>query len=183
MSESDPVSLNNVNGEFRADRPVRVAEQPSRSTTEGISGRSFVIIAVLTIGTLWGSLYLAFLVWRSGVNDRIEFGKAEVAAPVLRFREAEPPGISVEDWTEAVEESEVMLIELVGTGQLDLDATESFGRMIRERADEAVRNPDHALQLLQTIWDDASELKQLRPDRQRPKIFDRRELDPRADSH
>ena len=119
-----------------------------------VSGRSFVIGAVIVLLIASALLRLAFEGWRSEVLDRIARGKSRVAEAVRPLAGLEPPGVEGGAWETAVDDTEAMLDDLVGTGRLDRKAIND----LLERFEGDRVEPESAPALLAGVWDDAARL-------------------------
>ena len=153
---------------FRID-PCRSGLRVSPGS--GVSGRKVVAAGVLGLLILWGTLYLLFLGWRNGVEDRIQYGKTEVVPVVKDMASRVPPGIREEDWRNAVADTEAMLDEVVGTGRLDRPELEALRSDLLQRVSQANRSPELSLTILGGIWDDMGRLKRFRSETKRPTLL------------
>lgn len=146
-------------------------ERSDSSIGRAISGRWVVFGAMVALLIAWGSLSVLFSIWRSGVEERIAFGKANVVPVVGEFNEIPPTGVSSADWNEAVAETEAMLDEIVGTGRIDRNGLEALGADLSSRVDRARNHPDESLSILAGIWDEMARLKRFRQGTNRPEIL------------
>lgn len=154
----------------------RLGLNPSRrhsNSTIGraISGRRVVFGAVVALLISWGSLFVLFSIWRSGVEERIAFGKANVVPVMEDLNDISPPGVSSADWNQAVEETKAMLEEIVGTGRIDRNGLEVLRADLTGRINRARTHPEESLTTLAGIWDDMARLKRFRTGTARPEIL------------
>jgi hypothetical protein len=136
-----------------------------------VSGRWFVGAGVVGLLLLWGALYVVFSLWRSGVEERIAFGKSQVAPIVADLAGLEPPGIDREDWRRAVADTEAMLTEVVGTGRMDDSRLQSLRSDLRRRVAQAHQSPESAPEILTGIWDEMARVSPFRSGTERPELI------------
>ncbi|WP_152052268.1 hypothetical protein [Tautonia marina] len=153
---------------------IRVDDRGDGSTAirgRGVSGRWFVGAAVVGLLMVWGALYVLFWFWRSGVEERIAFGKNQVLPIVTELAALEPPGIDRNDWLQAVADTETMLEEVVGTGRMDRSRLQALRSDLERRVVEAHRSPELAPEILARIWDDMALVKRFRSETERPELI------------
>ncbi len=80
-----------------------------------------MIGAVLVLIVLWGTLQVAFRVWRTGYRDRAAFGVTQVAPAIDPLAALVPPDVSPTAQREAVAETHAALVTLTAANLLDLE--------------------------------------------------------------
>jgi hypothetical protein len=143
-------------GDFLS-RPVRRRRsrtdrtRPKRDDA-GHSGRVFVTVAVVVILVLWGSLFLAFRLWRSNYRERAEFGANVMAPAIDPLVAVVPPDVAPEAWRAAVADTHAMLLAVSGSNLLDRDQMAALGAKFGGRVASA--RPETALETLAEVWDE-----------------------------
>jgi hypothetical protein len=138
-------------------RPVRRSRRRTDRTRPerddgGHSGRVFVTIAVVVILVLWGSLFLAFRLWRSNYRERAEFGANVMATAIDPLVALVPPDVTPEVWREAVADTHAMLLAVSGSNLLDRNQMAALGAKISGRVASA--RPETARETLAEVWDE-----------------------------
>ena len=136
-----------------------------------VSGRAFVVASVVVLMIGSGLLRLAFDQWRAGVSAQIARGKSRVAEAVRPLAALEPPGVEEGAWEIAVDDTEAMLDDLVGTGRLDREAIDD----LLSRLDAARIEPESAPAMLAGVWDDAARLAPRSAETSRPSLLSKTE--------
>jgi len=132
---------------FRLDaRPV------ARAWGTRVSGRAFVVAALLGLAIIWAGVYLAFRGWRARHRELAEYGRTRVAMAVDPLAGIEPPGVPREEWRRGVADTRGMLAGVTAAGLLDRAGMDAL------RADVAARvagaRPESAVAVLARIWHD-----------------------------
>jgi hypothetical protein len=136
---------------------------PDSEPEGGVSGRVVVTAAVLGVLVLWGGLYLAFRLWRSGYRDRAAFGLERVVRAIEPLAEVVPPGegavgeVSPAAWRRAVADSRAMLVTLTTSNLLDRPQMDALGADIDARVARARARPATACAELAGLWNDLQE--------------------------
>ncbi|RUL89361.1 hypothetical protein [Tautonia sociabilis] len=163
--------LDEPDGDRKPTLRLHLSAAGPEVSPRGVSGSRFVLGAVLVLLGCWGAISLAFDAWRAGVRERIAYGMDQVV-PVLRpMADVSPPGLDPPGWREAVDASEEMLREVVGTGRLDRSRLDALRLDLSRRVDRAARSPESAPTILASIWDEMARITLLRPETKRPGIL------------
>ena len=117
----------------------------------GFSGRLFVTSAVVVVLVVWGSLYLAFRLWRSHHRDRAAFGAVVLTRAIDPLATVVPPDVPPDDWRQAVAETHAMLGTVTGSNLLDRAQMATLSEWVHRRV--AAARPETARAVLAEIWD------------------------------
>jgi hypothetical protein len=166
--------------ERRIDRPGGRAMRDAFGRGGGISGRAFVIGAVLGLAALWCGLALAFRAWRVGYDRRTAFGRVVVASavdPLVEMIPADPNPrargarlatsagagaiaaaaapweVDPAAWRAAVRQTHAMLAAVAGSNLLDAEGLRDLAGTVSGRVSEA--RPETAREDLASLWDAA----------------------------
>lgn len=164
----------------RTSRRMRVDATGGSAVIEarsGGSGRRLVIGAVLGVLVLWGSLQVAFRLWRSHYRERAAYGRSVVAPaidPLARIVPADelpraartagclgigavaaavaPVDIDPAAWRAAVADTHDLLAAVTSANLLSLDDMHALADQIQQRVARA--QPPTARAELTDLWDD-----------------------------
>ena len=134
---------------FRLDAPPGPGAWGTR-----VSGRAFVVAAVLGLAITWAGVYLTFRGWRARHRELAEYGRTTVAAAVDPLAGIEPPGVPREEWRRAVADTRGMLAEVTAAGLLDRPGMDALRTDVAARVADAQARPESAVGVLARIWHD-----------------------------
>ncbi len=138
----------------------------------GVSGRRFVVLAVLGLLIGWGTLYAAFVGWRSRYRERAEYGRTAVATAIDPMGDLPPPsGADPAAWRSAVDQTRAMIAEVTAAGLLDRPALESLRDELAAAVARARTDPATARDELAAIWDRMERRTKLRRQTTRPSLL------------
>ncbi len=116
------------------------------------SGRVFVIGAIITLATIWGTLFLVFRDWRARHRELAAFGASEVAPLVDSLADRVPPKVEAKLWREAVVATHGMLEAATASGTMDKPGMVKLRDELHERF--AKTNSSTAVGELSNLWDE-----------------------------
>jgi hypothetical protein len=118
----------------------------------GTSGRRFVLGFLVVVVVVWGTLYAAFINWRTRYRALADFGSSQVATTVDPLAGLAPPEVPPAAWRGAVQDTHLMIEKVTASGPLSRPDLEAL------RADYAGRvaaaRPESAVAVLAGIWGD-----------------------------
>ena len=117
-----------------------------------VSGRRFVVAAIIGLLAVWGVVYLAFDAWRARYQALAEFGATAVAPLVDPLADQVPPGVDPKAWRQAVADTHAMLVALAGAGLLDRTQLEDLRADVSTRVARA--SAGTARKELTDLWTD-----------------------------
>jgi len=126
---------------------------PATSLPPSHSGKRFVILACLALLLVWGTLQVAFRMWRANYRERAEFGATQVAPTIDPLASLVPPGTNANAWREAVAETHRALVTLTASNLLDLAQMQSLRADLQKRVDRARAHPEQSWDELAHLWD------------------------------
>jgi hypothetical protein len=122
-----------------------------------VSGRRFVILAVIAVLVAWGLLYVIFREWRTRYRVRAAYGANQVAPAIDAFADAVPNGIDRARWRDAVARTHAMLLTVTASNLLGLAQMRDLRAELDRAATRARARPDAAVAELAAVWDNLSE--------------------------
>ncbi len=143
----------NGNGHSSAQWSVEsmIPQPPAAPEEDGVSGRKFVILAVIGVLLTWGAVYLGFRSWKANYEALAAYGETQVAPLIDPLANRVPADIEAATWKKAVADTHGMLIALTGSGMLDRARMEELGAEITTLVQNAT--PATALKDLSHFWD------------------------------
>jgi hypothetical protein len=116
-----------------------------------------VILAVCTVGVIWGVTYLVFTKWRAGYRARAAYGATHVVPVIDPLAFVVPPGVDRAAWRDAVEQTHAMLLTVTRSNVLGTKQMQEL-RAELERAVERTRTrPETGPDRLAEIWNGIEE--------------------------
>jgi hypothetical protein len=121
------------------------------------SGRRLVLIAGTTVVVLWGILYVVFIDWRARYRTRAAYGATHVIPALERLEAIVPPDAKPDEWREALNQTRVMLLTVVGSNLLGVKEMDQ----LRIELDQAVARmrarPETGREELAGIWNEMAD--------------------------
>jgi hypothetical protein len=111
-----------------------------------------VVVAVATILSVWGALYLVFRDWRERYRARASFGATQVAPMVDPLALRVPAGVDAQAWRDAVGETHDMLVSVTGANLLDLPQMQLLRDELKQTVARTKHHPEAARAALADIW-------------------------------
>jgi hypothetical protein len=115
-----------------------------------VSGRRFVIAAVIAVLAIWGAIALGFRAWRANYEALAHFGATQVAPLVDPLADRVPPGVDPIAWRQAVADTHAMLLALTGAALLDQPTMNTLRDEIAALVKRAT--PETAQSELTALW-------------------------------
>jgi hypothetical protein len=121
------------------------------------SGKLFVLLAGAIVLLIWGVLYLVFREWRAGYRERAHYGTTQVVPVIDPLRGVMPPGIEINAWRDAVDQTRAMLVTVTASNLLDIPTMTDLKVELAARVRAGCKRPAQAPIELAEIWNSVAD--------------------------
>jgi hypothetical protein len=123
----------------------------------GHSGRRFVLVAGITVLSIWGALYLVFRDWRAKYHERTAYGMTQVVPAIDPLAELTPPTLDPIAWRDAVQRTHNMLVTVVSSNLINVAEMQRIRAELDEAVARAQTRPEMAVDELASIWNNLAD--------------------------
>jgi hypothetical protein len=116
------------------------------------SGRRFVLLTALGVAVLWGGLFVMFRQWRSQYMVRAAFGSSKVAPVIDAMATIDPPGVSRDDWEDAVRRTHALIVTVTDSNLLSIHQMIDLRSELLQVVDRSLKRPETAVAELSNVW-------------------------------
>jgi hypothetical protein len=125
--------------------------------SQGHSGRRFVLVAGVIVLLIWGTIYLFFREWRAKYRERARYGATQVVPALEPLRGAMPPGVDMNLWRDAIDQTRSMLMTVTGSNLLDVADMVELRVELTRHVRLGCKHPAKALGELAEIWNEVAD--------------------------